>query len=75
MTWNDDEHCYHHQHDDRCGGYYEDCDDHANDSCVHCPCCCTCLGCEYGPRDGLIAVESATPAQAAALGELQGGNR
>jgi hypothetical protein len=21
--------------------------------CVHCECCCECLGCEYGPRDGL----------------------
>lgn len=22
--------------------------------CVHCDCCCSCLGCEYGPRDGML---------------------
>jgi hypothetical protein len=26
--------------------------------CVHCPCCCTCLGCEYGPRDGMELTEA-----------------
>lgn len=25
-----------------------------DDYCVHCDCCCTCLGCEYGPRDGML---------------------
>lgn len=25
-----------------------------DDECVHCDCCCTCLGCEYGPRDGML---------------------
>lgn len=65
------EHCYHHQHDDRCGGYYEDCDDEANDYCVCCECCCTCLGCEYGPLDGLVAAESATPEQAASLAAMR----
>lgn len=25
--------------------------------CVHCPCCCSCLGCEYGPRDGMLLTE------------------
>jgi len=50
-----DDHCAHHTHDDRCGGYYTGCTDEPDDEyCVHCECCCTCLGCEYGPRDGLL---------------------
>ncbi len=50
-----EDHCQHHTHDSECGGYYDDCayeDD--DDYCTHCECCCTCLGCEYGPRDGLL---------------------
>jgi hypothetical protein len=26
----------------------------AGGDCVCCPCCCQCLGCEYGPRDGML---------------------
>lgn len=47
-------HCYHHSHTSECDEYGWDCDDVANDDCVHCDCCCTCLGCEYGPRDGML---------------------
>ena len=25
--------------------------------CVHCECCCLCLGCEYGPRDGMLLTD------------------
>jgi len=50
---------------------YDELHDPAEDYCVHCECCCTCLGCEYGPQDGLAAAESATPEQAAALAELR----
>lgn len=55
-TWRDDiEHCEHHQHDELCGGAYGECDwDYGADHCVCCECCCTCLGCEYGPRDGML---------------------
>lgn len=45
----DEEHC-----GNDCGGVYEDgfrVDE--PDDCVHCECCCECLGCEYGPRDGM----------------------
>jgi hypothetical protein len=28
--------------------------DYADGLCVHCECCCTCLGCEYGPHDGML---------------------
>lgn len=31
--------------------------------CVHCPCCCGCMGCLYGPRDG----EPLTAAQRAPI--------
>jgi hypothetical protein len=35
-------------------GYQTSCtDDEGGGDCVCCPCCCQCLGCEYGPRDGL----------------------
>ncbi|HEV2927569.1 MAG TPA: hypothetical protein VGW74_02670 [Propionibacteriaceae bacterium] len=48
-TWRDDiEHCIH-------PGSYTDDDPMEDDAyCVHCECCCTCLGCEYGPRDGML---------------------
>lgn len=47
--WDDDDHC---QHTDR-DSEYDDWDT-ANDYCCHCECCCTCLSCEYGPRDGML---------------------
>lgn len=25
--------------------------------CHHCPCCCDCMGCLYGPRDGMLLTE------------------
>lgn len=25
--------------------------------CVHCECCCDCMGCLYGPRDGMTLTE------------------
>lgn len=25
--------------------------------CYHCECCCTCLGCEYGPQNGMLLTE------------------
>jgi hypothetical protein len=45
----DAEHCY------NCGGTYDwrSGDVLDDGDCVHCECCCTCLGCEYGPRNGL----------------------
>lgn len=59
-------HCYHHTHDsddDACvvGG----CSDY--DYCIHCECCCTCLGCEYGPRNGMLMWPEGN-AEIAALG-------
>jgi hypothetical protein len=62
------EHCYHRAqtYDER-----DELHDPAEDYCVHCECCCTCLGCEYGPQDGLVAAESATPEQAAGLAEMR----
>jgi hypothetical protein len=24
------------------------------DDCAHCDCCCPCLGCLYGPPDGML---------------------
>lgn len=58
-------HCYHHEHDyadgdSECSA--GDCGD--EDDCVHCECCCSCLGCEYGPRDSVLM----TPEQMAPLG-------
>lgn len=36
--------------------------------CVHCPCCCACMGCLYGPRDGmLLTAEQRAPIAAVAL--------
>jgi hypothetical protein len=32
--------------------------------CVHCDCCCSCLGCEYGPQNGMLLTEQ----QRAAIG-------
>jgi hypothetical protein len=55
------DHCIHHQHNDRCGGEYGDCDDAASDDCIHCRCCCTCLGCEYGPQDGMLMFPQGNP--------------
>lgn len=40
-------HCAHHT----CS---YDMDHDYDDYCCHCECCCTCLGCEYGPRDGML---------------------
>jgi hypothetical protein len=34
--------------------WYEDVDGEYDDFCVHCECCCTCLGCQYGPQDGML---------------------
>lgn len=50
----DADHCFHHtcDPDDRDDCAAGDCYD--SDDCVHCECCCTCLGCEYGPRDGML---------------------
>lgn len=45
------DHCFHHQHTSECDDW---CDGDEGDDCVHCECCCTCLGCEYGPRDGML---------------------
>lgn len=49
-----EEHCFHHACDpvdnDACAA--GDCGD--EDDCIHCDCCCTCLSCEYGPRDGML---------------------
>lgn len=44
----DGDHCIH-----ATRGSYEDDWDGEDDYCVHCECCCTCLSCEYGPRDGM----------------------
>jgi hypothetical protein len=41
--------------------------------CVHCGCCCECLGCEYGPRNGMGMTEEQR-AGAAAIAESTGGN-
>lgn len=55
-------HCAHHQHDDRCGyGEFGDCYEDDDDYCCHCECCCTCLGCEYGPRDGMLMYPNGAP--------------
>lgn len=42
-----------------CGGTTDEADqwDPTDEDCVHCECCCTCLGCEYGPRDGMLLTE------------------
>lgn len=40
-------HCYH-------PGSNTDDDVDPDDDCVHCECCCNCLGCEYGPRNGML---------------------
>ncbi len=65
------EHCDHHQHNSVCGwdDGYGDCDAAASDDCVHCPCCCTCLGCEYGPQDGMLL----TPTQRERIGAPRDG--
>ena len=44
------DHCQHRQ------WRYDDDDwDIDDDYCTHCECCCTCLGCEYGPRNEIPA--------------------
>ncbi len=50
----DDLHCNHHRHGSGCESWAGLCDLNEEDDCVHCQCCCTCLGCEYGPRDGML---------------------
>lgn len=47
----DDDHC---QHRVRRYNDTDDLYDPAEDYCVHCDCHCTCLGCEYGPQDGML---------------------
>lgn len=47
----DDVHCQHAVSHLEYDGWENGDDD---DFCVHCDCCCTCLGCEYGPRDGML---------------------
>lgn len=35
--------------------------------CAHCECCCSCLGCEYGPGDGMqLTAEQRAPIAALA---------
>lgn len=46
----DDQHC---TMSPRCG-LLEDSDRYEGGECVHCECCCDCLGCEYGPRNGML---------------------
>ena len=61
-----DDHCFHHACDmdnDACAA--GDCAD--EDDCICCECCCTCLGCEYGPRDGMLMWPNGN-AEIAALG-------
>ena len=43
-------------HCGNCSGTYdEETGDYLDDrECVCCECCCTCLACEYGPRDGML---------------------
>jgi hypothetical protein len=39
-----------------------------DDDCVHCECCCACLGCEYGSRDGMpLTAEQRAPIAAVTL--------
>ncbi|HET8681579.1 MAG TPA: hypothetical protein VFM54_06860 [Micromonosporaceae bacterium] len=54
-------HC---QHCEPTDDELDDCDPAAD--CVHCECCCTCLGCEYGPRDGALMFPNGPPAELAA---------
>lgn len=40
-----------------CGVQYDEWGEEIDDpssGCVCCPCCCDCLGCIYGPRDGML---------------------
>lgn len=46
-------------------------DDEVGD-CVCCECCCSCLGCEYGPRDGMPLTDEQ---RAPAVEFLEGGAR
>ncbi len=42
---------------EHCHGNCDSTDDEYDPAwCVCCPCCCQCLGCEYGPRDGMLMV-------------------
>lgn len=61
------EHCYHPTRGSDTGDWDDDFDDDAD--CVHCECCCTCLGCEYGPRDGQLM--SAYPPEQPATDQAQ----
>lgn len=53
------------EHDEHCGNdcngvRYADgqiADDPNPEECVHCECCCECLGCVYGPRVGMPLTE------------------
>jgi hypothetical protein len=51
-----DAHCVHAP-----SGWNEDVDGEYDDDCVHCDCCCTCLGCEYGPQDGMLMYPDGAP--------------
>lgn len=61
-----DEHCH-----GECGSTYDEESGEVIDDgvdCAHCECCCACLGCEYGPRDGLaLTAEQRAPIAAVAL--------
>ncbi|MFB6392694.1 hypothetical protein [Polymorphospora lycopeni] len=35
----------------RCDSTADDWDDK---QCMHCECCCSCMGCLYGPPDGML---------------------
>lgn len=64
----DREHCF------NCGGTYDqETGDHLDDGeCVCCECCCECMACLYGPRDGVGLTEAQ---RAPARAFLEGGAR
>lgn len=47
----EDDHC-----GDMCTGRYDEDGnwDEPDGECVHCECCCDCLGCVYAPQDGML---------------------
>jgi hypothetical protein len=45
-----------------CGG---GCGSDEGGDCWHCECCCSCLGCEYGPKDSEPMTEGQRAAAAA----------
>jgi len=62
LSDDDTVHCYHHTHDSDCNdGTYDESGE--EDECVHCECCCDCMGCLYGPRESVLM----TPEQMAPL--------